>query len=254
VLATATQWREEWQLLSTGPRRLEATVLVACLLFVGYFSLGPGYDILRAKLQFATTPLAIAMIFMLWGAVRFGIPGGLLAIGLVMAHAFFYTAAGIGPFAAQYDDIKMALLHVQVSFAIAATLGLFIAARTHEWRHALAESQVSRKRLEFAIEASDMLVFESSTGSGTSPGRGCAFRSRHRAGRDRLCHRVAPAHPSGRPLAHRPPARRARFRPAARAHGRLPTAPRRRQIRDGGGGRVCGSGEGRAWQGTLACA
>jgi signal transduction histidine kinase/ActR/RegA family two-component response regulator len=167
VLATATQWREEWRLLGTRSRRIEAVVLLACLLVVSYLFLGPGHAALREKFPFAATPLTFPMIFMLWATVRFGIPGGLLGIALVMGHAFFYTAFDIGPFAAQHDHaLQAALLHVQVSFAIATSLGLFIAARTHEWRNALAESQVSRRRLEFAIEASDMLVFESATGSG----------------------------------------------------------------------------------------
>jgi signal transduction histidine kinase/integral membrane sensor domain MASE1/CheY-like chemotaxis protein len=166
VLATATQWREEWRLLATPARKLEATILLACLLAVSYFSLGPGYVALRATFTFAATPLTIPMIFMLWAAVRFGIPGGLLGVATVMSHAFFYTALGVGPFADQHDNLNAALLHVQVSFGIATVLALFISARTVEWRHALSESQVSRKRLEFAIEASDMLVFESTTGSG----------------------------------------------------------------------------------------
>jgi integral membrane sensor domain MASE1 len=118
------------------------------------------------KVQVAATPLAVPMIFMLWAPSASGSPAASSRSALPMGYAFFNTANGIGPFAIQNDNLNSALLHVQVSFAIATTLTLFIAARTVEWRHALAESQVSRKRLEFAIEASDMLVFETTTGSG----------------------------------------------------------------------------------------
>jgi len=166
VLATANHWREELRLLQPHARRVEAFLLAVSMITVCYFFLGPGYPMLREAFQAAATPLAVPMIFMLWAAVRFGIPGGLLAIGGPMAFAFFSTANGVGPFAAQHPTLNAALLHVQISFGIATVLGFFIAARTVEWRHALAESQMSRKRLEFAIEASDMLVFETTTGSG----------------------------------------------------------------------------------------
>ena len=167
VLATATQWREEWRSLERSSRRIEAGVLVCGLIVVTYVMFAVSPEAASLGLQIKLTPMLLPAVFMLWAGVRFGIPGGLLAVAIVAFQAFRYTAEGSGPFASQYPDLQTALLHVQVSLGTATVLIVMVASRTVEWRHALAESQMSRKRLEFAIEASDMLVFEthSSTGS-----------------------------------------------------------------------------------------
>jgi signal transduction histidine kinase/CheY-like chemotaxis protein len=166
VLASARHWREEWERLRSVPRRIEAAALVLGLLLATWliFSYAPGAS--RLGMDIAVMPLFIPSIFMLWGAIRFGIPGALLTVAIVALQAFRYTAQGTGPFAMLYSDLRSSLVHAQLSLAAATALIVLVAARTVEWRRALAESQVSRRRLEFAIEASDMLIFETFSLSG----------------------------------------------------------------------------------------
>ena len=157
VLATANQWRNEWRSTRVLPRQIEAAALITGLLLTNHLLFmqppGLGFDS-------APTPLLVPTVFMLWAAIRFGIPGGLVTVAILTLQVFRATALGLGPYAKLHQDLPTALVHVQISLSVAAILVLLVASRTNEWRRALAESQESRKRLEFAIEASDVIVFE----------------------------------------------------------------------------------------------
>jgi signal transduction histidine kinase/CheY-like chemotaxis protein len=167
VLASAAHWRLEWALLADRWRKIEAAALAIGLVLLMYTIFGVPAFAVRLGIDLAVTPMLLPAALMFWAAVRFGIPGGLLAVSVVALMAFRYTAQGMGPFAAMYSDLRSALVHVQLSLAIATGLVLLVSARTVEWRRALAESQTSRRRLEFAIEASDMLVFETYSATGS---------------------------------------------------------------------------------------
>ena len=160
VLASATQWRQEYELLASIPRRTEAAALFVSLFAAMFLIFGGSVMQPQFGFDFSSTPMLVPAVFMLWAAVRFGIPGGLLALAIVALLAFRYTAMGLGPFAIANSDLRSALVHVQISLAAITPIVMMVSARTVEWRRALSESQTSRKRLEFAIEASDMLVFE----------------------------------------------------------------------------------------------
>jgi len=164
VIAARNEWRIEWG--NTGPwRQVESVVVLGGMVAITYlnFASPPGR---LGAFNLSLTPLLLPAVFMLWAAIRFGLLGGMLTLAILVLVAFRFTSAGMGPFAAQYGDLHRAAFHLQLSLGIGTILMLLIASRTVEWRRALAESQVSRKRLEFAIEASDMVVFETDPKTG----------------------------------------------------------------------------------------
>jgi signal transduction histidine kinase/CheY-like chemotaxis protein len=164
VLSVMNEWRVEWG-ESDRWRRMEGVVAVLAMCVVTYAAFnhrsGAGQLV-----DVALTPLAFPAILMLWTSTRFGMPGGMITVTIFMFTAFRYTAAGEGPFVEKWIDPRTALVHLQITLTLIALLVIVVAARTVEWRRALAESQVSRKRLEFAIEASDMVVFETDGDTG----------------------------------------------------------------------------------------
>ncbi|MGE5615775.1 MAG: MASE1 domain-containing protein, partial [Bacillota bacterium] len=147
-------------------RTLEAAFVLVGIVVATYLSfVGPAPGSFSAS-ALVPTPLLVPAIFMLWAAVRFGMAGTMITTAIMALLSFRYTAGGFGPFARQHTSLHTAFVHLQMSLAIATCMMIFIAARTAEWARALAESQASRKRLEFAIEASDMVVFEVTPATG----------------------------------------------------------------------------------------
>lgn len=81
-----------------------------------------------------------ATVFLLWGAIRFTTLGGALCVALLALQAFWYTAGGLGPYAALNRDPHVALLHLQATLAVIAILVILISAVAIQARRALADS------------------------------------------------------------------------------------------------------------------
>ena len=164
VVSVMNEWQVEWG--DSGRwRQAEGVALVLAMFAVTFVGFAMPPETL-GMMGFTATPLALPSLVMLWAATRFGLPGGMLTVAILLLTAFRYTAFGQGPFVVKYGDPRTALIHLQLTLALATLLVLMVASRTMEWRRALAESQVSRRRLEFAIEASDMVVYETDPETG----------------------------------------------------------------------------------------
>jgi len=158
VVSALNEWRVEWG--DSGRwRQAEGVATVVAAFAVSYVVFAhPGG--IGEWVELSLTPLALPAIVLLWASIRFGMPGGMLSVAILVLIAFRYTATGQGPFVQKWGDPHKALVHLQLMLSLITVLIMAVAARTVEWRRALAESQTSRRRLEFAIEASDMVVFE----------------------------------------------------------------------------------------------
>ena len=161
VVSFRSQWRIEWSEASPM-RRAEGVLLVAGAAAVTYATLGHP-EAGRAILGFTPTPLLVPAAFLFWSVLRFGMFAGLVTLVVITLQAFRYTSAGLGPLAAAHDGLPTALVSLQATLMVVLVLVLLSAARTVEWRRAIAENAVARRRLEFAIEASGTLAFETHT-------------------------------------------------------------------------------------------
>ncbi len=159
VVCVSCEWRSHWENLSSG-RLWEATGMLAGLIVITHlmFAIVPYQTVV--SLNLSSTPLIGPGFFMLWAAIRFGLAGAVISVAILALQTFWYTASGVGPLARLYPDTASALLHLQALLALADFIALTAAAVSAERRQAHLDSNVARKRLEFAIEASDMLVFE----------------------------------------------------------------------------------------------
>ncbi len=145
---------------------LEAAVLTTGL-FVGthlIFSVAPGQPGVWRNL--AATPMLVPALFLMWAAIRLAIPGATLGVAIVGLQSFWYTANGVGPYASLNPELHAALFHLQVSLTVIAVLAIVISAVVTEWRHALAESTSSRKRLDRALDGARLALFELDLASG----------------------------------------------------------------------------------------
>jgi signal transduction histidine kinase/ActR/RegA family two-component response regulator len=151
-----SQWQTEW-IEATQAQRLEAVVVVvsmgiATFLVFGYW-VPPSADL-------ALLPTGLPTVLLFWAALRVGLLGSLIALAILVLQAFRATAAGFGPFANFSGDLNSALVLLQGSLMMITAWVLLSAARTVEWRRAIADNALARRRLEFAIEASGTVAFE----------------------------------------------------------------------------------------------
>jgi diguanylate cyclase (GGDEF)-like protein/PAS domain S-box-containing protein len=114
----------------------------------------------------SSTPMLVPTIFLIWGAVRFAIPGGTLCVAVLALQSFWYTANGLGPYVTLHADSHSALLHLQMTLAVVAILVIVVSSVATDWRHALADSQASKKRLERALESARLALFEVEVATG----------------------------------------------------------------------------------------
>jgi signal transduction histidine kinase/CheY-like chemotaxis protein len=161
VVCFRSQWRIEWGEATTA-QRFEAIALLAGAAAITYVTLG-NPEAGRAILGFTPTPFLFPAALIFWSVLRFGMFFGMATLVVTTLQAFRYTSAGLGPLAAAHDGLPTALLSLQATLMVVLVLVLLSAARTVEWRRAMAENAVARRRLEFAIEASGTLAFETHT-------------------------------------------------------------------------------------------
>ncbi|MFZ3323222.1 MAG: EAL domain-containing protein [Usitatibacter sp.] len=165
VLAFSNELRPELRRL-TLLNQAEVIALFGGQIFATYLVYSAPPDQVDSWVKLSNTPLLIPTIFMAWGAVRFAMPGGTLCIAILALQSFWYTANGQGPFATLYADPHAALLHLQTSLTVATFLVVVVSAIATEWRHALADSLASRKRLERALESARLALFEADVQGG----------------------------------------------------------------------------------------
>ncbi len=151
---------------STPYRRLEAVLLLAGLVLAVHFEYASAPGSLDRWIILSRTPMLVPTVFLLWAAVRFALPGGTLALAIVTLQTFWYTANGLGPYAALNADPHAALVHLQLTLVVVAIVLVVIAAIAAEWRYALAESRDMRKRLERALDSARLALFEVEVPSG----------------------------------------------------------------------------------------
>ncbi|MFL6573582.1 MAG: putative bifunctional diguanylate cyclase/phosphodiesterase, partial [Burkholderiales bacterium] len=87
-------------------------------------------------------------------------------VALLALQAFWYTAGGLGPYAAMNRDPHAALLHLQATLAAIAILVILISAVATQSRRALADSLAAKKRLDRALESARVALFEVEVASG----------------------------------------------------------------------------------------
>lgn len=151
---------------ATRYRQLEATALLAGLMVATHLVYSAAPIELNRWINLSRTPMLVPAIFLIWAAVRFALPGGTLCLAIVTLQTFWYTANGLGPYAALNPDSHSALIHLQVTLVVVAISVVVISAITTEWRYALAESRASRKRLDRALDSARLALFEVEVPSG----------------------------------------------------------------------------------------
>ena len=146
---------------SLGPwsrlRFLEAAALILGLVVVAYFTFSVSGE---PWLGLVNTPMMRPALFLIWAAIRFALPGGTLAMAILAMIAFWYTAHGLGPIAIANHELNKALIHLQLSLMVVAIVVILVSAIATEWRHALAESRATRKKLDRALESARLALFE----------------------------------------------------------------------------------------------
>lgn len=112
-------------------------------------------------------PTYLCIPFLVWAALRFGLRGTTLALVTFAFISLWYTARGLGPFAAAGISVEDAALRAQLYLAAIAIMVMFGGALMFEREQALSENRSWRRRYEAAIAASRNLVFEINPETGT---------------------------------------------------------------------------------------
>lgn len=159
VLAFVTELEAEWNEL-TGVKYLELFVLVGGLITSIHFMFSMTADRPTLWANLSATPMMVPTIFLIWGAVRFGLPGGTLCMATLALASFWYTANGFGPYVTIGHDSRSGLLHLQTTLGVFSCLNVIVAAVATEWHHAIAESRASKKRLDRALDSARLALFE----------------------------------------------------------------------------------------------
>lgn len=134
----------------------EAAVVIAGVTIITYVVFAePG-----SPISLPSFPLMVPSLFLLWGATRFALPGGTLAMAVLSLIAFWYTAHGMGPIARSNPDIHAGLIHLQVGLMSVSVIVTLVSAVASEWRGALAESRATRAKLDRAMESARLALFE----------------------------------------------------------------------------------------------
>jgi signal transduction histidine kinase/integral membrane sensor domain MASE1 len=145
----------EWRLVRslTSYRRKEK------FLWLGLFILASGL-VFYSNIQFAAALYPLEYLpfpFVIWAALRFGLPHTALANFILSAIAISGTAQGYGPFAAMSDDTRQKMLLLQAFIGIIAITALIVAAVTTEHQQAEAEMRLTAERNRLLSEISQKI-------------------------------------------------------------------------------------------------
>ena len=139
----------------TEPRRiLEACILGAGILAVGYFAFnrGPVGPDTSPALLYAPIPLLI------WAALRFGLGGISASLLLITILAIWGTMEGRGPFLTQTPSENA--LALQLFLLMAATPLTLLAVAIDEERRSKEALRVSEERMSLAVESGQLALWE----------------------------------------------------------------------------------------------
>ena len=124
-----------WEVIRT--RWAEAVALTFMLFAVAY------------SVFSGTLPITYLIVPpLLWAALRFGMPGAVLAMVILTAEAIRYTTAGQGPFASEAVALEARALLVQSFIGITAVSTLVLAALTQQRQSAIRDLRRARDELD----------------------------------------------------------------------------------------------------------
>jgi len=150
VVSWRNDLRAEWSAMSRL-RRLEAATILAGLVIASWLPYAQ-IGIVDQWLRLARAPLLAPSLFLLWGAVRFALPGGTACLAIVTLLTMGFTGHAPGLQSGPGQDTP-ALFHLQLSLAVMAITMLIVSSVAAEWRG-------SRSRLDRALESARLALFE----------------------------------------------------------------------------------------------
>ncbi len=137
---------------ATRARKLEAASILAGLLVAASLPyLGP--TLLDKWLKLSSSPLLAPSLFLMWGALRFALPGGTASLVILTLLTMAFTGHNAGVLPAPDQDPAPALFHLQVNLVVITITVLMVSSVAKEWRS-------SRNRLDRALESARLALFE----------------------------------------------------------------------------------------------
>jgi PAS domain S-box-containing protein len=131
---------------------LEATVLTAALILLGYFTFVSSGKNTPPALLYSLIP------FLLWSGLRFGATGISSSVIVVVSLSIWGAVHGRGPFTG--PDPLSNVLSLQLFLFFAATPFMVLAALIDEHKQAGEALRKSEERLRMAIQAGKMFAYE----------------------------------------------------------------------------------------------
>jgi integral membrane sensor domain MASE1 len=139
LIAPALLTLGAWTRLRREGRVAEAAVLLAGLLTVSVMVFaGPFAGHVHYPLEYTVFP------FLIWAAIRFGVPGAAMANALTSGIAVWGTVHGFGPFGVGEVSERLTLL--QIFMGIVAGTGLLLGAAVSE-----RDAAARRRRMEYGM-------------------------------------------------------------------------------------------------------
>ena len=145
---------------ATPARRLEAVAILAGLALATYFPYS-GFELAQRWLQLARTPLLAPSLFLIWGAVRFAMPGGTICLAVLTLLTMGFTGNDPQLVSAPIQDPTPDLYHLQLSLTVIAITVLLVSSVAAEWR-------ASRSRLDRTLDSARIAIFEIDVQAGSA--------------------------------------------------------------------------------------
>jgi class 3 adenylate cyclase/integral membrane sensor domain MASE1 len=144
VLLTSRQW---WKIIRRPLQVLEVIFWLALLMAISWLVFCSTSRMIHAPYPLEYLPFP----FVIWGSLRFGLPGATLATALVTNTATWGVARGISPFLSNTDNASEAVLSLQAYICVIALTALILAA-------IMAEREEARMSLQAEKDKSERLL------------------------------------------------------------------------------------------------
>jgi len=136
----------------TGSEYLQATMLIAALVLLGYFTFVASGKNTPPALLYSLIP------FLLWSGLRFGATGASTSVIVVAFLSIWGAVHGRGPFTGPAPLSNV--LSLQLFLFFAATPFMVLAALVEEHKQGEAELRKSEERFRLAVQAGKMFAYE----------------------------------------------------------------------------------------------